>query len=465
MLRSHALLLVAPLALAGCLDETFGPVCGAGTVEKDGSCVPDHAPPTSATCGSGTALDGGACVPTATTETPSLDGLIAYACRANRCVASLVVDYWNKQTARIDGSTWDDHAVKRTISLLEVGGRMGPSGPEFDQLVYRVSDGAGGTWDCKDGAACEGLTFQAGMPVTLTIRQIGGNISAHYFSAARFYRTVAWRDAASVNAVYRAPAFDSFGAKKGTSTSSVAISFVPMTTGAFDGYCHLGVTNGSRFAEIVEGTVEPNYATGHAGDGMYTDVVVEDSSGRFDNLTFVQDQLPNRDPAFDKDSRTGTPWWTMTAVNGGLCCTPMTIDMTEVSETEYAYRVGGIALSEVNPLVLLTDHGYQLTFQNTSDMRNHRFASPQLLEQSLMRRAEDSAADVRAPYLTELEVAPGKEALLSIIPLVAARFASYCSIGVRTGANGAVDLHSGHAGSGMRAPISVLTSTRTSTRS
>ncbi len=60
---ASTLLAALPAVQAGCSQV----VCGDGTIERDGVCLPADTQPGSATCGEGTELAGGTCVPTVTT--------------------------------------------------------------------------------------------------------------------------------------------------------------------------------------------------------------------------------------------------------------------------------------------------------------------------------------------------------------------------------------------------------------
>ncbi|MCC7386555.1 MAG: hypothetical protein IT384_32250 [Deltaproteobacteria bacterium] len=264
------------------------------------------------------------------------------------------------------------------------------------------------------------------------------------------------------DAEYKAPAFDAVGLKRGAAQLEATLNFVPIVPGTFESYCQLGVMDGARFPDIIAGAVTPNYASGHAGAGMHAKLEITDPMGLFASHTLSQDQLIDRPAALDKDPRLASSWWSNPTVNQGRCCTDVVVDLAEPSDTEFVFEVGGERLDEAHPLVLAKDFGYKLSFRNTSATRKHYFSAPKFFETTIMRRAEDTHAYVVAPYLFEAAPLAGKQVDAYVVPTVAARFGTYCSIGVREGVHGAPDLATGHAGAGMRAPV-LVTSTTTST--
>lgn len=362
-------------------------------------------------------------------------------------MASEVVTYWR--------TAWSERAQVRTLTFVETSGT--------EQLLFRVTDEAGGSWDCANGAACPGLTFTAGVPVTLTLKNAAGNIGRHTLTAPPFYRTVAWWKAESADAEYRAPAFDSVHLQVGAEDRAITLSFVPMVPGSYLSYCTLGVMNGTRFAEIAAGTVEPNLATGHAGRGMHAMITVTDPNGALNGITFAQDKLADRDPLLDLDERRSPSWWTSPGTNQGRCCFPRELELVDVSDSAFEYVHGGARVSEVNPLMLYEGFGHPLVVQNRSMTRRHTVTVPQLFVHSVLLRAEDSQGEVRLPYLTGVAVKAQRQTTLYVSPGAPAFHEAYCDVGTRHGAHGAPDLGTGHAGSGMHGPIIVLPETATTT--
>ncbi len=507
----RAFAVVGLAALVGCADIDFGSKCGEGTTDQDGTCVPAGGsatcgegttqkdgvcvPDPDVTCAPGTRLEEGRCVATETTkcgegtslangvclarcgdgttlldgecrpspapvEAPDAEGMRQHACRSRRCAASLILEYWTRIVAEIDGTSWSDHALVRTLEFVETGAMAGAGSPTFESLSFVVTATTGESWQCQGGEVCPGLELEAGRPVSLTLVNPAGNLASHFLASPTFHRNVAWRSVSDAEATYRAPFFDSIGVKPGSEDRSVVLDFVPLTPGEYDGYCQLAVTDGSRYEEIARGLVTPEFSTGHAGEGMHTKIRIIDPQGRFTGHSLSQDTLLARDPNLDLDSRSSTPWWTDPARNLGRCCTDLDVELHEEGDDAYSFRVGNTDLDDANPLILTAGDGYRLTFRNSATDRSHRFTAPEFLARSVMRRAEDAAgADLRAPYLFEVEARPGHAATLSLVPTIPARYGSYCSVAVRPGSLGSVDLATGHAGSGMRAPILVVTAT------
>ncbi|MBI4815237.1 MAG: hypothetical protein HY791_03195 [Deltaproteobacteria bacterium] len=476
-----------------------GKTCGAGTTEMEGSCVPSittcaagtrqegstcvSTAPAQVTCGAGTRLAGTSCVDDApdlmcgegTTldgdvckvevvppTPPGIDGMKAYACKSERCSASLAVEYWQKVVGTIDGSSWATHAIARTVTFVEVGGTSKGGTQTFESLSFRVTDAAGGSWDCAGGEPCAGLDFEAGRPVTLKLVNPANALSGHYLTAAPFFRKVAWRKVETPDGEYKAPAFDAVEVKAAATELEATLYFVPLIAGDYQAYCQIRVTGGGSYAAILDGTTTPNYATGHAGDGMHAMIRVTDSAGTFANHSLNQDMLANRDPALDSDPRTAGSWWTDPVRNEGKCCTDLEVQLADVSDEQFEFRLGSAPVDDVNPIELVKDRGYKLKLTNTSPTQKHYFTSPQFFERAVMRKVEDTHAEIKAPYLFELEVLPNKSATVFLIPTVAARYGTWCSRDVRQTGLGP-DFGTGHAAKGMRGPLLVLTSSTSTT--
>jgi hypothetical protein len=279
---------------------------------------------------------------------------------------------------------------------------------------------------------------------------------------------VAWWKVETEDGDYRAPTFDSIHVNRGEEDHDIVLFFVPMVPGNYLSYCAVGVMDGSRYAEIAEGSVAPNVATGHAAEGMHTMLSVEDPDAVLAGFTFAQDTLADRDPLLDRDSRRSPTWWNDAQTNQGRCCFNRNLELTEVDDEEFEYRYRGARVTDTNPIILYEGYGHPIHLQNTSMTRRHTLTAPQLFVQSVLFRAEDTQGEVRLPYLSTVSVKAQKRATVYLSPSATAHHEAFCDVGVRYGtSHGAPDLGTGHAGNGMRGPIIVMpeTATQTSTGS
>jgi hypothetical protein len=412
--------------------------CGTGTSQSGGICVG------TLSCGSGTVEQNSACVPIIHTEVIGLDGMMAYACTAGRCRSSDVVGYWQDHVTSINGTHWDDYATRRRVEFFATDTTATAA------LRFNVSDDNGNTWQCAGGGACPGLTFPAGRPVSITF--VNSTTGKHAFTSAPFYRTVAWRRAENAVATYQAPAFDSFIVNAGATS---IVHFVPMIPGTYTSYCHIGVTNGQSFPEIIAGTLTPTLTTGHASRGMVAPITISDPTSAFATSTLFQEATPDRDPALDSDPRRNSTWWTTPSQNKGACCTNVPVTFTELSSTAFSYNANGGPITSASPVNLHVGNGYQFILQNGAAAANHDFSAVGLFETSILRAAIDTIWEIRAPYLTDVTIVPGGTSNVYVVPTSQGSHKAHCPTSVTTGRTGSPDLTTGHAGLGMQAPIIV----------
>jgi uncharacterized cupredoxin-like copper-binding protein len=242
----------------------------------------------------------------------------------------------------------------------------------------------------------------------------------------------------SIDAVI--PTFDAATEHRAT------IRFVPIEADTFTLWSSMGVTDGDRYAEIVDGSVTPDLGTGDAGKGMT--ITVEVMAGD-DDLTVFQGQTPDRDPALDVDPRRSAadPVWESASVAlvGALAqegLDPMT------GENRFTY--------DWTTRTLMQNVGHVIEIENEAGNRfRHSFAAQGMLSDSVFRAGLDLDVEVRAAYLETVVVQPGARLQIFIVPTVAQEYQTYCQIGVSHAANGTPDLTTGHAGAGMHDLITV----------
>lgn len=355
-------------------------------------------------------------------QEPSPQGMVTAACGGGRCASRAVVDYWR--------DVWSTHAQQRVVTF---------SGDATAGLHMGVTDPTG---------AAAALTFQAGVPVTLTVRNPGPQVTGrHYLSAPDFFHTAAWRKVETVDAEYKAPYFYAVGlAYDPATTTEVELQFIPMAPGTWTAYCQLGVTGGDQYEDIIAGLVTPDTATGHAGHGMTLPITVTGDLG----VTLDQG-VSGWNVELGRDARRNrnNPVW-VNADGGSLrdeTYADPPVMLQELSDTAMAFSPSAINL--------VTGRGYAVGLANPStNMSSHYFTAPEFMRSVVLRGVEDRAADIRAPYLSAIELVIGGSARALMVPTVAGTFTAYCNIGVAMQGD-QPDLHTGHAGMGAVATVAV----------
>lgn len=248
------------------------------------------------------------------------------------------------------------------------------------------------------------LTFEAGKPYVLRINNPAGNVK-HYFSpanASSFYQAVAIRKIQTTDGEYKAPYFDAVEMK--TNGTSLELFFVPVLPGTYNIICTI-----------------PN----HESYGMTAQITITGGAGN---------QLDQEvDPAFNQaltsdPRRSGSHavWTTAVDVN---------VAMQEGGQTSYAF---------VPPdLVLTKDAGYRLNLDNPSgNSEKHYYTAADFYKTVVLRKAEDSQAEIKAPYLNAVELLIGGSTTLFLVPTVTGAFGVLCTI-------------PGHATGGMTGNLAV----------
>lgn len=238
----------------------------------------------------------------------------------------------------------------------------------------------------------ENLVFEAGKPYKLEV--VNAGTEKHYFTAEEFYGAVAFRKAQTSEGEFKAPYFKAIEVFPG---DQVDLYFVAVIPGKYDSVC----------------TIE-----GHAESGMHGRITVTGDVptspapdvGIVAEGDWVQD-AGERVSAADWDSmRT------------------VTVDMGEFSFTP-------------ENLELEVGQPYKLVIVN-SGTEKHYFTAEPFYRSVAFRKAQDGSGEIKAPYFKAIEVFPGEQVDLYLIPTVAGSFDSLCTI-------------DGHAESGMHGHITV----------
>ena len=247
-------------------------------------------------------------------------------------------------------------------------------------------------------------TFEAGKPYILRMTNAGSNEAKHYFSPeddlGSFYKAIATRKVQTADAEYKAPYFDALELKIG---GTLEIYFVPVLPGTYTIICTI---------------------PGHEAGGMTTEVTIYGDPADQLDLEVAPDfnQALTTDP---RKSGSHEVWTTAVDVS---------VDMEEAGST----------FSFVPPdLALTRDVGYKLLLANASDHASkHYYTAEEFYKTVVLRKADDTYAEVKAPYLRAVELLIGGSTTLFIVPTVANTFDVLCTI-------------SGHVAAGMTGTIVV----------
>ena len=246
------------------------------------------------------------------------------------------------------------------------------------------------------------LTFEAGQPYVLRINNPAANAGKHYFSpeGTSFFQAIATRKIQTAEAEYKAPYFDAVELKIG---GSLEIFFVPVLGGIYDIICTIA---------------------GHKEAGMTATATVSGGEGYQLDLEVAADF--NTDLTTDPRKSGSHEVWS-TAVE-------TTISMQE-TQSSFGFVPPDIDLSR--------DVGYKLTLDNpTGNASKHYYTAAEFYKTVVLRKADDSQAEIKAPYLKAVELLLEGTTTLFMVPTADGVFEVLCTI-------------PGHADLGMTGTITV----------
>ncbi|MFQ5680098.1 MAG: plastocyanin/azurin family copper-binding protein [Gemmatimonadota bacterium] len=274
---------------------------------------------------------------------------------------------------------WDE-ATTVTVSMVEAA--------DFSTLSYSPNQ----------------LTFEAGKPYILRIVNPVGNASKHYFSpkGSSFYQAVATRKIETAEAEYKAPYFDAVELQLG---GALELFIVPVLPGTYDIICT--IPGHEQLGMTATATI-----TG--GQGNQLDLEVADD---FDTSLMTD---PRR-------SSSHAVWTGAVEVNVAMFEAP---GMTQL----------GFIPPDLN---LNQGVGYKIVLENDAGHGSkHYYTAAEFYKTVVMRKAEDSQAEIKAPYLKAIELIIGGEAELFMVPTKTGTFQVLCTI-------------PGHADLGMKGNVIV----------
>lgn len=248
------------------------------------------------------------------------------------------------------------------------------------------------------------LTFEAGKPYVLRITNPPGNSEKHYFSpdqAKDFFKSIATRKVQTADAEYKAPYFKAVELLIG---GTLDIYFVPVIAGEYDFLCTI---------------------TGHAAAGMTGKISVTGGEGFKLDLEVASDF----NMALVSDGRTSGSHAVWTNAQEPV------VEMIENADGSLAFDPAALIFSR--------NSGYKLHLKNPAgNSSKHYFTAAGFYKTLVTRKAEDSQAEIKVPYLKAVEILIGGESTLFIVPTQSGSFDSICTI-------------AGHEAAGMKGTVVV----------
>ena len=225
----------------------------------------------------------------------------------------------------------------------------------------------------------ESLSLKTGQPYKVELVNVGN--TKHYFTAERFYQSVAFRKAQTSEGEFKAPYFKAIEVFPG---EQVDLYFVPVIPGAYGSLCTIA---------------------GHEESGMHGTIIV----------------------AGEAPASLPTP--VMAAVAEGNWIQTAT-DLVSVADWDAMLTVR-VEMSDFsfipNSLSLKIDRPYKLEIVNTGTMK-HYFTAGEFYQTAAFRKAQDNSGEIKAPYFKAVEVFPGEQVDLYLIPTKAGTYRSVCTI-------------------------------------
>lgn len=245
------------------------------------------------------------------------------------------------------------------------------------------------------------LTFEAGKPYILRIVNAPTNAEKHYFATeglADFYKGIAVRKVQTTQAEYKAAHFINVELMIG---GSLDIYFVPVLPGTYNILCVI---------------------PGHKERGMVALVTITGGVGNQLDLEIASDF--NTALLTDPRKSSSHAVWSSK------------VDKTVmINETPYGFIPTDLQVNK--------DVGYKISIENPAGHASpHYYTAAELYKTVVLRKAEDSQAEVKAPYLSAVELLIGGKTSLFVVPTVVGTFQTLCTI-------------PGHADLGMKGTVVV----------
>ncbi len=222
------------------------------------------------------------------------------------------------------------------------------------------------------------LTFVAGTPYKLEIVNIGE--SKHYFTAEKFFRSIALRKAQTSEGEFKAPYMKAVEVFPG---DQVDIYFVAVYPGIYDVVCPI---------------------PGHTEAGMTGDITVTGTAPT------------SPEPTLSEVSDGG---WVQNAGDLVSIADWDTLIDVVVEMDEYSFSPSTLELTTGQP--------YRIQIKNIGDLK-HYLTAEEFYRTAAFRKAQDSSGELKAAYFKAVELFPGEQIDLYLIPTAAGTYESVCTI-------------------------------------
>lgn len=242
-------------------------------------------------------------------------------------------------------------------------------------------------WDTKQSVSIElnefsftpaALTFEAGTPYVLTIRNTGKE--KHYFTAHEFYRAIATRKAETPESEIKAPFFTAIEIFPG---KEAELLFIPVTPGDYEFICEI---------------------EGHADAGMRG------------TITVTGETMTEPAPVMAKVSEGA---WVLDGADRVKAADWEAMETVTVDLGDYFFKP--------NVITLQVDKPYKIELKN-GGVEKHEFTAGEFYRSVALRKVQDASGEYKGPYLREVEVFAGQQTDLYLIPTVAGVFDLVCEI-------------------------------------
>lgn len=225
----------------------------------------------------------------------------------------------------------------------------------------------------------ESLSLETGQPYKLELVNVG--TTKHYFTAEGFYQSVAFRKAQTSEGEFKAPYFKAVEVFPG---DQVDLYLVPVVAGTYGSLCTIA---------------------GHEEAGMHGTIIVAGE---------VPASFPTPVMAAVAEGN-----WVQTATDLVSDANWDAMLTVRVEMSDFAFAPDSLTLKTGQP--------YKLELVNTGTMK-HYFTAGEFYQTAAFRKAQDNSGEIKAPYFKAVEVFPGEQADLYLIPTKAATYRSVCTI-------------------------------------
>ncbi len=278
--------------------------------------------------------------------------------------------------------------VAVTLALAACGGPAKSAAPAVAQYVSNSGEFVeAANWDTAQTVTIElaeyaftpkEITLEAGQPYILELVNKGE--VKHEFTAGDFFRTVATRKAETSESEVKVQYFTEIEVFAG---KSVELYLIPLIPGTYDLVCEI---------------------EGHYEAGMFGTITVTGST-------------PTT-PALQLADVASGPW-----VQGASALIEAadwdTRQELTIELSEYAFTPSDFSLVAGQP--------YEIRVVNTGEVK-HEFTAEDLFGSVAFRKAEDASGEFKAPSPREIEVFPGQEIEMYLIPTADGNYELVCEI-------------------------------------